>query len=109
MVIREFDKLPHVLRPDGVEMTEFFTGAHAGVRMGYGVFPPGMAAPPATHREDEYAFVLSGTAKAKIGGRIFEAAAGSATFIPAGEEHLSFNDGAEECRVLWILVPVTGA
>ncbi|MDR3172934.1 MAG: cupin domain-containing protein, partial [Treponema sp.] len=88
----------------------FFTGAPAGagVRMGYGVFPPGMTAPPAIHREDEYAFILSGTAKAKIGDTIFEAKAGSATFIPAGEEHISFNDGPEECRVVWMLVPVSG-
>lgn len=102
MVIREFDNLPHVLRSDGVEMTDFFMGA--GAHMGYGVFPPGMTAPPAVHREDEYAFVLSGRIKAKIGDRVFEAGAGSATFIPAGEEHISFNDGAEECRVVWILV-----
>jgi mannose-6-phosphate isomerase-like protein (cupin superfamily) len=106
MLIREFDQQPHVLRPDGVEMTDLFNGAPAGpgVHMGYGVFPPGMTAPPAIHREDEYAFVLSGTVKAKIGDRIFEAGAGSATFIPAGEEHISFNDGAEECRVLWLLI-----
>ncbi|MDR2394163.1 MAG: cupin domain-containing protein [Treponema sp.] len=107
MLIREFDALPHVLRPDGVEMTDFFTGSPTGtgVRMGYGVFPPGMTAPSAIHREDEYAFVLSGTVKAKIGGQVFEAKAGSATFIPAGEEHISFNDGLEECRVVWMLVP----
>jgi mannose-6-phosphate isomerase-like protein (cupin superfamily) len=106
MLIREFDALPHILRPDGVEMTDFFNGAPAGagVRMGYGVFPPGMTAPPAIHQEDEYAFVLSGTVKAKIGDRVFEARAPSATFIPAGEEHVSFNDGAEECRVVWMLV-----
>ena len=65
MVIREFDTLPHILRPDWVEMTDFFTAASAGsgVHMGYGVFPPGMTAPPAVHQEDEYAFVLSCTQK----------------------------------------------
>ncbi|MFP3091017.1 cupin domain-containing protein [Treponema sp. TIM-1] len=106
MLIREFDTLPHILRPDGVEMTDFFMGAPtgAGVHMGYGVFPPGMTAPPAVHQEDEYAFILSGTIKAKIGDKIFEAKAPSATFIPAGEEHISFNDGVEECRVVWLLV-----
>ena len=110
MLIRAFAVLPHTLRPDGVEMTDFFTGASpgTGVHMGYGVFPPGMMAPPAVHREDEYAFILSGTIKAKIGDTIFEAKTGSATFIPAGEEHISFNDGPEECRVVWMLVPVEG-
>jgi mannose-6-phosphate isomerase-like protein (cupin superfamily) len=72
--------------------------------MGYIVFPPGVTVPPAIHREDEYAFILSGTAKAKIGDSILEAPAGSATFIPAGEEHISFNDGDEECRIVWLLV-----
>jgi quercetin dioxygenase-like cupin family protein len=106
MVIREFDTLPHVLRPDGIEMADFFTGAPVGpgVRMGYVVFPPGVLVPPAIHQEDEYAFVLSGTVKAKIGDKVFEAKAGSATFIPAGEEHISINDGPEEGRVLWFLV-----
>ncbi|MDR1468674.1 MAG: cupin domain-containing protein [Spirochaetaceae bacterium] len=110
MVVRAFDNLPHVRRPDGVEMTDFFAGAPAGagVHMGCGVFPPGMTAPPAVHREDEYAFVLSGTIKAKVGGTVFEAKAGSATFIPAGEEHVSFNDSAEECRVVWMLVERPG-
>ncbi|MDR2738972.1 MAG: cupin domain-containing protein [Treponema sp.] len=108
MLIREFDALPHILRPDGVEMTDFFNGAPAGagVRMGYGVFPPGVTAPPAVHQEDEYAFVLSGAIKARIEDNVFEAKAGSATFIPAGEEHISFNDGLAECRVVWMLVPV---
>jgi quercetin dioxygenase-like cupin family protein len=106
MVIHEFDKQPHKLRPDGIEMTDLFNSAPPGarVRMGYGVFPPGITAPPAIHREDEYAFILSGSIKAKIGNETFEAKAGSATFIPAGEEHISFNDGTEECRIVWLLV-----
>jgi mannose-6-phosphate isomerase-like protein (cupin superfamily) len=106
MIIHDFDKLPHLLRPDGIEMTDLFNNAQkgAGVRMGYGVFPPGISVPPAVHREDEYAFILSGSIKAKIGNEIFEAKAGSATFIPAGEEHISINDGTEACRIVWLLV-----
>ena len=109
MIVSSYDKAPHDLRPDGVEMTDFFDLAKGlpggkGVQMGYGVFPPGMEAPPATHEADEYAFVLSGTVKCKIGGEIFTATAGCATFIPAGEEHISYNDGTEECRLVWMLV-----
>jgi quercetin dioxygenase-like cupin family protein len=108
MIISAYNDLPHRLRPDGVEMTDFFAQAQGmaggeGVHMGFGVFPPGMEAPPAVHEADEYAFVLSGVIKAKIGGQTFVAGAGSATFIPAGEEHISFNDTEEECRVVWIL------
>jgi quercetin dioxygenase-like cupin family protein len=112
MIVSAYGDLPRKLRPDGVEMTDFFGAAKGlpggkGVRMGFGVFPPGMEAPPATHEEDEYAYVVSGTIKAKIGGRVFAAKAGSATFIPAGEEHISFNDGTEECRVVWMLADKT--
>lgn len=109
MVVVKYEALSHNLRPDGVEMTDFFnqsTGlpGGAGVQMGFGVFPPGMEAPPAIHDADEYAFILSGTIKARVGGQVYEARAGGATFIPAGEEHVSFNDGKEECRLVWILV-----
>ncbi|MDR0424391.1 MAG: cupin domain-containing protein [Clostridiales Family XIII bacterium] len=150
MLVMKYSELEHRLRPDGVEMTEFFGAAGAaagaasgavsggtdsgaggtlagagsgaggsaggalagasgalagaGVQMGLGVFPPGMEAPPAIHSEDEYAFVLSGTVKARVNGAVCVAEAGSATFIPAGEEHVSFNDGPEECRVVWMLV-----
>jgi quercetin dioxygenase-like cupin family protein len=90
-------------------MTDFFAAARglaggAGVHMGLGVFPPGMEAPPAVHSADEYGFVLSGVIKAKVNGKTFTAKAGSATFVPAGEEHISFNDSDEESRVVWLLV-----
>jgi quercetin dioxygenase-like cupin family protein len=109
MIILPYQEQAHTIRPDGVEMTDFFACAKGlaggkNVQMGLGVFPPGMEAPPAVHAEDEYAYVLSGTIKAKIGGKVCAAEAGSATFIPAGEEHISFNDTTEECRVVWMLV-----
>ena len=109
MLVLPYDSQAHKVRPDGVEMTDFFAALKGlpggkGVQFGFGVFPPGMKAPPATHKEDEYAYVVSGTVKALINGEVFAAKAGSATFIPAGEEHISFNDEAEECRVVWMLV-----
>jgi quercetin dioxygenase-like cupin family protein len=108
MIVLKYDKLPHDLRPDGVEMTDFFAAAKggpggAGIHMGLGVFPPGMEAPPAVHDADEYGFVLSGAVKVRINDEVFSAEAGSATFIPAGEEHISFNDSDEESRVVWLL------
>lgn len=109
MIVLAYEEQPHNLRPDGVEMTDFFAFAKnlpggKDVQMGFGVFPPGMEAPPAIHEADEYAFILSGAVKAKVGGKVYLAKAGSATFIPAGEEHISFNDGTEECRLVWLLV-----
>ncbi|MDR3164949.1 MAG: cupin domain-containing protein [Synergistaceae bacterium] len=111
MFVVPYDKQAHVVRPDKVEMTDFFSlakglpGGH-GVQMGFGVFQSGTQAPPAAHEQDEYAFVLSGTLKSRVRGEIFEAKEGTATFIPVGEEHVSFNDGAEECRLVWLLVDV---
>ncbi|MDR1603723.1 MAG: cupin domain-containing protein [Gracilibacteraceae bacterium] len=109
MLVTDYATAPHTLRPDGVEMTEFFApapGPPGGgkVTMGFAVFPPGMEAPPAVHGADEYAYILAGEVKARVGDRVFAARAGAATFIPAGEEHVSFNDSAAECRLLWMLV-----
>ena len=109
MIVSAYEDQKHTLRPDGVEMTDFFNFAKGlpggkGVQMGFGVFPPGMEAPPAVHDADEYAFILSGTVKSRIGGKVYTAKAGSATFIPAGEEHVSYNDGTEECRLVWLLI-----
>jgi quercetin dioxygenase-like cupin family protein len=109
MIVLAYDEQKHLLRPDGVEMTDFFHFAGClpggqGVQMGFGVFPPGMEAPPAVHTADEYAFIISGAVKSKIGGKVYTASAGSATYIPAGEEHVSYNDGMEECRLVWLLV-----
>jgi quercetin dioxygenase-like cupin family protein len=109
MIVLPYAAQKHTVRPDGVEMTDFFNTAKGfaggkGVQMGFGVFPPGMTAPPAVHDADEYAFILSGAVKSTVGGKVYTAEAGSATFIPAGEEHVSYNDGTEECRLVWLLV-----
>jgi quercetin dioxygenase-like cupin family protein len=109
MIVTSYENTAHNLRPDGVEMTIFFDAVHrlpggAKVTMGFGVFPPGMTAPPATHSSDEYAFILEGEVKCRINDKVYAARSGSATFIPAGEEHVSFNDSDSECRLVWMLV-----
>lgn len=96
-----------MVRADGVAMTDLLGGeipAGAGVTMGYAVFPPGTVVPPAAHTGDEYSFILSGTVKCEAGGVVHTASAGMATFIPAGETHSSFNDGAAEAALVWMLV-----
>ena len=107
MLIRQKSKLDSVTRNDGIVMTDFFNAVNPGgegVKMGFAVFPPGVQAPPAAHDQDEYAYIISGTIKARLGGEVIEATAGSATFIPAGQEHASFNDGTEDCHLVWMLV-----
>ena len=46
----------------------------------------------------------SGTVKCEAAGVVHTASAGMATFIPAGETHSSFNDGAAEAALVWMLV-----
>jgi len=108
MIVRNQSKLESVTRDDNIMMTDFFNAANPGgdgVTMGFAVFPPGVQAPPAAHDKDEYAYILSGKIKVRLaGGEVVEAAAGCATFIPAGEEHASFNDSNEDCRLVWLLV-----
>lgn len=109
MTVLSFSELPHILRSDGVEMTNFFGGempAGEGVTMGYAVFPPGAQAPEAAHEADEYSYILSGTVKTYLPkeGETLVCSPGSASFIPAGQVHASFNDGDEPCHVVWVLV-----
>ena len=88
-------------------MVDLFGGAvkaGEGVTVGYAVFPPGTVVPPAAHSGDEYSYVLSGNIKCKIGDQIVSAQEGSATFIPAGQEHSSINDSDSSTEVVWMLI-----
>ncbi|MCL2392175.1 MAG: cupin domain-containing protein [Oscillospiraceae bacterium] len=105
MILKKITDISGVTRDDGITLGDFFGAAErAGVKMGYAVFPPGSEAPPAAHDADEYAYIISGSVKSQIGGKVTELKAGCASFIPAGEEHVSFNDGDEACNLVWMLV-----
>lgn len=107
MYVQDMTKLTGNTRDDGVVMTNFFgyeLKAGENVKMGHGIFPPGVTAPPAAHAEDEYSYILKGTVKCQVGDKVNILSAGCGTFIPAGEVHSSFNDGDEDCHVVWMLV-----
>jgi len=77
------------------------------ITMGTVVFPPGARVPAegtGTHNEHEYAYVISGSILAMSGGKEYRMLKGQASFIPAGEAHWSFNDGSENCELIWALV-----
>ena len=79
---------------------------HGSKNMGYAVFAPGARAPAqglASHAEDEYAYIISGSLKCFSGGEHCEVKAGDATFIPAGEEHYSSNESDEPCTLVYML------
>ena len=83
------------------------TPLHGARDMGSAVFAPGSRGPAqgtTSHEEDEYAYIISGSIKCFSGGELCEAKAGDTTFIPAGEEHYSYNDSKEPCTLVYVLV-----
>lgn len=107
MLVRNINEAEGKTRDDGVTMRDLFGGAVTageGVTMGHAIFPPGTVVPPAAHSGDEYSYVISGNIKCKVGDQIFSAKAGSATFIPAGEEHSTINDSDGNVEVVWMLI-----
>jgi mannose-6-phosphate isomerase-like protein (cupin superfamily) len=77
------------------------------VTFGYAVFIPGSRVPEegfSCHEHDEYSYIIKGKAKIVIDGKVSENTANTASFIPAGEEHYSFNDSDEVCELIWMLV-----
>ncbi|PGY10302.1 cupin domain-containing protein [Bacillus sp. AFS031507] len=57
-----------------------------------------------SHEQDEYAIFLKGSILTMSGGKEYRVSAGQATFIPHGEEHWAYNDGQEDCELVWVLV-----
>jgi len=107
MLIQDLSTLEGIARPDGVIMTNFFgydVPAGGKVKVGHGVFPPGTIVPPASHDEDEYSFILSGTVKARVGDTVHVLTTGCCGFIPAGEVHSSSNDSDKPCHLVWMLI-----
>ena len=59
------------------------------------------------HRGDETYFVLSGTMKVNLPrlDETVEVKQGQVFYMPGGMIHAPFNDGREECKVLWHCAP----
>jgi Mannose-6-phosphate isomerase len=77
------------------------------VSFGHIVFQPGDRIPKegyGVHAQDEYSFVIRGTARSVVKGVEQTISAGMAAFIPAGEEHFTYNDGNEPFEVVYALV-----
>lgn len=107
MLVRNKNEIEAKVRDDGVTMRDLLgdpVNAGDGVTMGHAIFPPGTVVPPAAHSGNEYSYVIYGTIKCKIEDQIFLVQEGSATFIPAGEEHSTINDSDSNAEVVWMLV-----
>lgn len=96
-------------RHDVIMKTLFGSNAEkdANVTMGTVVFPPGARVPAegaGVHAEHEYSYIMSGSLLTMSGGKECRISEGQATIIPAGEEHWAFNDGTENCEIIWFMV-----
>jgi uncharacterized cupin superfamily protein len=54
----------------------------------------------AEHDEDEFFFILTGTCKVRLDGKIYQLHPGDVIFTPTGVAHSFFNDGSDPCRLL---------
>ncbi|WP_017728851.1 cupin domain-containing protein [Halalkalibacterium ligniniphilum] len=94
----------------GVTMKILFNGSGIQGRsttFGTVSISPGSRVPFAgigSHEQDEYGLVLKGTLVTMSGGVEQRISSGQATFIPRGEEHWAYNDGIEDCEIVWVLV-----
>jgi quercetin dioxygenase-like cupin family protein len=92
-----------------VPLRELFnqTSGDGKVTVGTVTIPPGKRVPiegMSNHHQNEYAVVVKGTLVTESGGKTYHVSSGQATFIPAGEEHIAFNDSEEDCEIVWVLV-----
>ncbi|MGP4081577.1 cupin domain-containing protein [Pseudalkalibacillus sp. R45] len=77
------------------------------VKVGTVTIHPGERVPLAgvsNHEENEYSVIVKGSILTEIKDEQTRVSAGQATFIPAGEEHIAFNDGSEACELVFVLV-----
>ena len=77
------------------------------INMGCAMFPPGARAPAeghASHDEDEFSYIISGSLKCNVDGELREVKAGDVSYIPAGEQHSSWNESDELCTLVYMLV-----
>jgi quercetin dioxygenase-like cupin family protein len=75
--------------------------------MGTVTIPPGKRVPlkgVSKHEENEYSIIVKGSIVTEVNGKVYRASSGEATFIPAGEEHIAYNDSNEDCKIIWVLV-----
>ena len=83
---------------------EFISGK---VQVGTVTIPPGKRVPlsgVSNHKENEYSIIVKGSIVTETNGETFRVSSGDATFIPAGQEHIAYNDSNDDCEIVWVLV-----
>lgn len=77
------------------------------IKVGAVTIYPGQRVPitgVSNHEENEYSVIVKGTLITEIDGKQQRVSSGQATYIPAGEDHIAFNDGEEECELVFVFV-----
>lgn len=77
------------------------------MKVGTVVIPPGKRVPltgVSNHKENEYSIIVKGSIVTETNGKTYRVSSGEATFIPAGQEHIAYNDSEEDCEIIWVLV-----
>ncbi len=77
------------------------------LKMGTVTIPPGKRVPlkgVSNHQENEYSIIIKGSIMTETNGQTLRVSSGEATFIPAGQEHIAYNDSNEDCEIIWVLV-----
>jgi|SRR5699024_10848809 len=109
MEIVETDNMVAESIPDITMKNIFDESAFKGARTKFGMvtIPPGARVPiegMGAHDGDEYSIILKGSINTNSGGKEYQVSAGQATLIPKGEEHYAFNNGEEDCVIVFALV-----
>lgn len=94
-------------RPPKLEGLKPLFEKEENVRFGLVSIAPGERVPGkglSNHSEDEYSYVIDGAIEGECGGNPFTISSGEASFIPAGEEHWTMNNGDRDCEIVWVLV-----
>lgn len=74
---------------------------------GYVTVPPKARIPltgTGAHDGNEYSIIVKGSILSVSGEKEYRLTKGDATLIPAGEEHWAYNDGEEDCEIVFALV-----
>lgn len=77
------------------------------VTFGTVVIPPGKRVPlegMSAHKENEYSVVIKGAVITESGEDKIRMSSGQVGFIPADESHSAYNNGDEDCEIVWVLV-----
>ncbi len=106
MIVKTIDTLPTLTRSDGVVMTDIFDlklTPSQTFTMGTAFFPPHTTVPEAAHTGDEISLVLEGEIFCDASGETHRLTSGNASWIPRGENHVSYTK-ENSAVVVWMLV-----